>query len=116
MIGRSILPVNTSPEVYDAVIAARSPVVRGAGVAPPSGDNWMLRADHGSNWAGSAQAAGVNGQPSWTMSRWAFQEPTFALRSRNSAGVIAPDRSAESPYWTPTLSHAERAYPSGPTP
>src|SRR5262245_15478756 len=114
MTGMSMFPVNTRPDADDAAIAARSPVVRGAGVRPPSGDNLMLRADHGSNWAGSAQADGVYGHPSWTMSGCAFHEPTFALRSRNSAGLMAPEVSAESPYCTPTLSHAARAYPSGP--
>ena len=51
------------------------------------------------------------GQPSCTMSAECFHEPTFAFRSRNSAGVIAPLLSAASPYWTPTLSHGERAKP-----
>jgi hypothetical protein len=45
------------------------------------------------------------------MSFDAFQEPTFAFRSRNCSGVIAPLLSAASPYWTPTLSHGERAKP-----
>ena len=56
-----------------------------------------------------AQSAAMNGQPSWTMSFEAFQEPTFAFRSRNCSAVIEPDASAFSPYWTPTLSHGERA-------
>ena len=56
-----------------------------------------------------AQSAAMNGHPSWTMSFDAFQEPTFAFRSRNCSGVIEPVCSAFSPYWTPTLSHGERA-------
>ena len=51
------------------------------------------------------------GHPSWTMSADRFHEPTFAFRSRNCAGVIAPLLTAASPYWTPTLSHGERAKP-----
>jgi hypothetical protein len=69
----------------------------------------MLRALHGSNCAGSAQAAGVNGQPSWTIRAGGFQLPTFALRSRNSAGVMWPSTRARSPYCTPTLSNVLRA-------
>jgi hypothetical protein len=69
----------------------------------------MLRRLHGSNWAGSAQRAEMNGQPSWTMSFDSFQLPTVALSLRKSAAVIRPALSAESPYWTPTLSHGVRA-------
>ena len=53
----------------------------------------------------------MNGQPSCTMSTERFHEPTFAFRSRNWAGVIAPLLTAASPYWTPTLSHGVRAKP-----
>ena len=70
----------------------------------------MFRALHTSGgWV--AQRAAMYGQPSWTMSFDAFQEPTFAFRSRNCSGVIEPACSASRPYWTPTLSHGERAKP-----
>ena len=38
--------------------------------------------------------------------------PIFALRSTNCAGLILPDRSCASPYWTPTLSYGRLAKPS----
>src|SRR5262249_46228995 len=108
-IGILVLPMNTTPDSYALAMASRSPVVRGAGVTPPSGDSRMLRALHGSNLAGSAQSAGVYGHPSWTICADGFQLPTLALTSRNSAGVMCPSVSACRPYWTPTLSHVERA-------
>src|SRR5436305_143252 len=37
--------------------------------------------------------------------------PALELRSTNWAGVIWPDFSALSPYWTPTLSTGSRANP-----
>ena len=95
-------------------MAARSPSVRGAGVTPPSGDRFMFRELHGSKFSGVRGPA--NGKPSGTISDVRFHPPMPALRSRNSAGVMAPDRSASSPYWTPTLSHGTRAKPSSPTP
>ena len=48
----------------------------------------MLRALHTSG--GEPQAAGTYGQPSCTISFDGFHEPTFAFRSRNCSGVIAP--------------------------
>ena len=51
----------------------------------------------------------MNGQPSCTMSLPSFQAPTVAFSFRNSAGVTFPLLSAESPYWTPTLSHGDLA-------
>src|SRR3954453_192239 len=116
MIGMSTRPEKTRPLSYTLRNAIGSPAVRGAGVVPPSGDDRMFRALHGSNCAGSPQTCGTNGQPSCTMSAPDFQPPTLAFRSRNSAGVIAPERSDVRPYCTPTLSHGERAQPSGPTP
>src|SRR6266511_28890 len=45
------------------------------------------------------------------MSSGAFHPPIEALRSRKSAGVMWLSRNACRPYWTPTLSHVERAKP-----
>ena len=81
------------------------PSRRAAGVTPPSGLSFMFRRLHGSNCAGFAHRAAMNGQPSCTMSLPSFQAPTVAFSFRNSAGVMFPLLSADSPYWTPTLSH-----------
>ena len=107
MIGMSIFPRKTIPLLYAAYIASRSPSRRGAGVAPPSGERFMLRALQTSMFPGVHGP--TKGQPSCTISDDCFQEPTLAFRSRNSAGVILPSRNACRPYWTPTLSHGERA-------
>src|SRR5262245_55313424 len=99
----SMWPVKTRPEVYAAVIASRLTWSRGAGVRPPSGESRVLRELHGSNWVGSAQLGGLNGQPSGTIWLAGFQLPTLAFRSRNSAGVSSPLVNAVRPYCTPTL-------------
>jgi hypothetical protein len=69
----------------------------------------MFRELHGSKLAGDNGPS--NGNPSRTISEVCFQPPIWALRSRNSSGVIVPLRSATSPYCTPTLSHGTRAHP-----
>src|ERR1700742_3529504 len=107
MTGMSIRPSNTSPDRYAARIAATLPAVRGA--TPSAPGVVLLRALHTSMSPG--HAVGMNGQPSWTFRLGSFQPPTVALRSRNSAGVRSPSTSAFSPYWTPTLSHVDRANP-----
>ena len=114
----SIFPRKTIPERYAACCALRLPSRRGAGVAPPSGETFWLRTLHTSTPTAAHTAGSVemNGQPSWTMSLDSFHDPMFAFRSRNSAGVICPAFSASSPYWTPTLSHGERAKPVSSSP
>src|SRR3954447_5759480 len=107
MTGMSIRPSKTSPDRYAACMAATLPSVRGATPSSPGGV--MLRALPPSISAGHACV--MNGQPSWTSWLGSFQPPTVALRSRNSAGVRSPSTSARSPYWTPTLSHVDRANP-----
>ena len=95
-------------------MASTSPSVRGAGVVPPSGLRFMLRELHGSKFSGVSGPS--NGKPSGTISEVCFQPPIWALRSRNSSGVMTPSTRAWRPYCTPTLSHGTRANPSSPTP
>ena len=95
-------------------MAATSPSVRAAGVTPPSGLRFMLRELHGSKFSGVRGPA--NGKPSGTISEVRFHLPIWALRSRNSSGVMTPSTRACRPYCTPTLSHGARANPSSPVP
>ena len=81
---------------------------RGRG-APPSGLSCICRELHGSKASG--EKSPTNGKPSVTISLESFQLPIWALRSRNSAGVMTPVVRASRPYCTPTLSHGTRAKP-----
>src|SRR5262249_24640084 len=54
---------------------------------------------------GSASSRVADGLPSMS------SPPMPAFRATNWSGVIAPDFSADSPYWTPTLSSRLRTNP-----
>ena len=95
-------------------MASRSPSRRGAGVAPPSG--LRLHLPRAPRVEVGGEKSPTNGKPSVTISLESFQLPTWALRSRNSAGVMAPLVRASRPYCTPTLSHGTRAKPSSSVP
>ncbi len=117
MTGMSMSPWNCMPEVYAARIASqvtRAPRRRRRAAVRGSGS--CCASSTGRSSAGVSAPA--NGAPLGRPCRAdSFQLPTFALRSRNSAGRDDAVASAPaSPYWTPTLSHGTRAYPSASVP
>ena len=73
------------------------------------GERFMFRSLQTSMSAGHALV--TYGQPSCTLSFGGFHEPISAFSSRNSAGRDVPVEERLRPYWTPTLSHVERAKP-----
>ena len=120
-MGISIAPRLTRPELNAASIAPGSAVLRGAGVAPPSGDSAMLRADHGStrlgqmsgnganppSEAGSGQRKLRNGQPSCTMSGFVLPRAGVGVQIEELlGGDVAVDQRSQSVLHTNVVPRA----------